>query len=225
MQSGVHSAFAVFCLTVLSVAVSGQSQHPLTNIPPAGDVQTSYVLPDHPSKQFPAGDQIPILVGFHNAAYRDFNVSYILGSINLPENNMFIQNFSYHAYFQSVPSGEEATFEYNFRPDKSLHPMELRVALTMFYGDAEGEMYASTFFNETIDIVEKPKLIDYEMLFMYVVLLGLAGAAGYAILSWVAGLAGGKKRQPKRAAGKATDESRKDDWLAGTPAAKIAKAK
>lgn len=81
------------------------------------------------------------------------------------------------AYFQLVPPREEATFEYTFRPDKSLHPMELRVALTMFYGDAEGQMYGSTFFNETIDIVEKPKFIDYEILWMYAVLLAIAGAA------------------------------------------------
>ena len=106
---------------------------------------------------------------------------------------MFIQNFSYYvhashlekslnsvsqAYFAMVPSKHEATFEYAFRPDKSLRPMELRVALTMFYGDSEGQLYGSTFFNETIDIVEKPALIDYEMVWMWIVMLALAGAAG-----------------------------------------------
>jgi len=73
---------------------------------------------------------------------------------------------------------EEAAFEYYFRPDKSLTPMELRVALTMFYMDFDGQMYGSTFFNETVDIIEQKRLIDYEMLWMYIVLLAIAGGIG-----------------------------------------------
>lgn len=76
-----------------------------------------------------------------------------------------------------VQSTEEATFPYAFRPDKNLIPMELRVALTVFYGNDEGDMFATTFFNESVDIIEKPKIIDYEILWMYVVLLSLAAAA------------------------------------------------
>ena len=43
---------------VLSAVTFAQENHPLTNIPNPGDVQTSYILPDHPSKQFPAGEQV-----------------------------------------------------------------------------------------------------------------------------------------------------------------------
>ena len=56
--------------------------------------------------------------------------------------------------------------------------MELRVALTMFYGDDQGQMYASTFFNETIDIIEKPSWIDYEAVWMYTVMIAIFGGAG-----------------------------------------------
>jgi len=87
------------------------SKHPLTDIPPPGDVQTSYFLPDHHDRQFPAGEevkispinltssisaQITVVAGIHNDASRPYNVSYIMGSLNLPQNNMYIQNFSHY---------------------------------------------------------------------------------------------------------------------------------
>eukprot|EP00210_Caulerpa_lentillifera_P002737 g2616.t1 len=214
MESFITTLFAFAIL--IGLVHGEQGQHPLTNIPPPGDVQTSYVLPEHPSKQFPAGDQIPILLGFHNSASRAYNLSYILGSINLPDNNMFVQNFSYQVYFTAIKPKEEATFAYSFRPDKSLRPMELRVALTAFYMDAEGQGYASTFFNETIDIIEKPKWIDYELLWMYCVMLAMALGVIYALVSWIIGLTTTKKRTKKPTA--KTDQSGSEDWLKGSGA-------
>jgi hypothetical protein len=51
------------------------------------------------------------------------------------------------------------------------------VALTVFYNTPAGS-FASTFFNETIDIVEVPPLIDVQGIFLLAALLALLAAAG-----------------------------------------------
>jgi hypothetical protein len=51
------------------------------------------------------------------------------------------------------------------------------VALTVFYHSNAGN-FSTTFFNETIDIIEVPPLVDIQGLFLLLALLGLAAAAG-----------------------------------------------
>lgn len=55
----------------------------------------------------------------------------------------------------------------------------LQVALTVFYA-AEGgaNYYANTFFNRTIDIVETPKWVDTELLFLWLLLLAAVSVGG-----------------------------------------------
>lgn len=54
------------------------------------------------------------------------------------------------------------------------------MALTAFYTAGEGSYHASTFFNKTIDIVEKPKWVDLQLIFLYLLLLGAVGGLGGA---------------------------------------------
>lgn len=54
------------------------------------------------------------------------------------------------------------------------------MALTVFYNTPSG-IYSSTFFNQTIDIVEVPSFIDIQGLFLLLPLLGLLAGAGAAI--------------------------------------------
>lgn len=49
----------------------------------------------------------------------------------------------------------------------------------MFYNTPSGT-YSSTFFNQTIDIVEVPSFIDIQGLFLLLPLLGLIAGAGVA---------------------------------------------
>lgn len=53
----------------------------------------------------------------------------------------------------------------------------VQVALTMFYNTPAGA-HASTFFNQTIDIVEVPPLVDVQAIFLLVALLALLAGAG-----------------------------------------------
>ncbi|GMH42838.1 hypothetical protein BSKO_10757 [Bryopsis sp. KO-2023] len=216
------AAFVVLALCGTAFAQKGISiNHPLTNLPKAGELSTVWVLPDHPSKEFPAGEYVPILVGVHNGGKTPYNVSFIMGSLNLPQEfSYYVQNFTLNHYWSVVKPEEEATFQYKFRPDKSLSPMELRVALTVFYQDDKGTPFSSTFFNETIDIVEVFKAVDYEAIMMLAVMIAIFAGAAYGILAWMGNLsvlkkvAGGGKKQGGKV------ETTDDDWLQGTPYAK-----
>lgn len=228
-----RSGFGVAALTVL-LALCGTAfaqrginiNHPLTNLPEAGELKTVWVLPDHPSKEFPAGEYVPILLGVHNEAKKAYNVSFIMGSLNLPQEfSYYVQNFTHHQYWSVVGPEEEATFQYKFRPDKSLSPMELRVALTVFYQDDKGTPFSTTFFNETIDIVEVFKAVDYEAIMMLVVMLAIFAGIVYGVLAWMGNLnvikkvAGGGKKKGGKA------ETTDDDWLKGTPYAQSSSKK
>jgi hypothetical protein len=68
--------------------------------------------------------------------------------------------------------------EYGFTPNPLLTPTEFTVALTLFYEDTKGEFFSTTFFNSTIDIVETPKLIDTDLIFMLLTLLAIFTAIG-----------------------------------------------
>ncbi len=52
-----------------------------------------------------------------------------------------------------------------------------QVALTAFYNTAT-QGFATTFFNQTITIVEQPRLIDLELIFLWLLLLSLLGGGG-----------------------------------------------
>jgi hypothetical protein len=54
-----------------------------------------------------------------------------------------------------------------------IHVCVVQVALRVFY-QSENTAFVTTFFNETITIVEKSVLIDSEQIFMWLIILGLA---------------------------------------------------
>lgn len=74
--------------------------------------------------------------------------------------------------------GEELSLEYKFLPDGRLEPRDFVVALTMFYSDSSNKWYSTTFFNQTIEIVEVKKLIDWELLFMFALFGAAIGGIG-----------------------------------------------
>lgn len=210
-------------LFVGASGVYGQQRppHPLSNLPPAGSLTTAYYLPDHPTKQFPAGDVIKVVVSAHNDGSSPYNVSMVMGSLNSPVDfSMHIQNFTQQFYFEMVKPGEELSVEYGFRPDAMLPaPREFAVALHLFYEDNKGNVFSNAFFNQTIEIVEKPKLFDHEMLFMGLTLAAIAAVLGYvAYLSFADKVGLGTKSKKKsstttKGAPAALDH---DDWVKGT---------
>jgi len=222
MQRLLAAALLLVALTAPALGQLGPPpKHPLTDLPPPGSVRTAFYFPEHGDDlQFPAGDEIKVVVGVHNDGPAAYNISAALGSLNSPSDfRIHLQNFSQQAYFASVAPGEEASLEYRFRPDALIPaPREFTVALTLLYADAAGKPHASTFFNRTVQIVEKAKLLDTQLLSVWAVLAALVGGVGYVAYGYLRTLAAFRpvKRRTARkadAAPKALDE---DEWVKGS---------
>ncbi len=84
-------------------------------------------------------------------------------------------------YLRDLPSGSELSFEYEFLPDARLEPRDFVVALTVVYHDNKGNYFSNTFFNNTIEIIEIKKMIDWELIFLFLILGALAAGAGEAM--------------------------------------------
>lgn len=81
-------------------------------------------------------------------------------------------------YMQMLEPGQELSLEYTMMPSKDLPARDFIMAITLFYSDKRFAMKSSTFFNATVEIVEVKKFIDTDLLFLYLLLLSIFGAAG-----------------------------------------------
>ncbi|CAD7699658.1 unnamed protein product [Ostreobium quekettii] len=171
--------------------------------------------------------QIPVLLGFRNEGGEAVNVSAIMGSLNSAADfRVHYQNFSMQPLGVTVPPNVELTMEYLFRPDPALPPMEFRVAITAFYSNVAGnEWHSSTFFNETIEIVDPEKLFDTEVLFMYATLICIFALIVFGIVRWAANLSIFKKAAATKKTKAVNTATGDDDWLKGTPASKVMKSR
>lgn len=80
-----------------------------------------------------------------------------------------------------MQAGDELSIEYRFTPDARLPTLgvdQFQVALTVLYHDAAGKYFANTFFNQTVTVVEIKKLIDWELVFLFLILGGLLAGGG-----------------------------------------------
>lgn len=221
----------LFCVSLCLMARQAVSQadvfvHPLTNMAPAHEeIETGVMLPDHPDKKLPLGEIVTVLCQVQNNADAPFNISAIMGSLNLVHDfNFHIQNFSFTPFGSVVRPGEEITLDYRIMLDPRLMPEEYTVAATVFYTDGKAQ-FSNTFFNETIesysmedgmDILSLAKLIFAMSLSVFVayvmwVICGPQGKDGKKLdefLNTVSGVAAGAASPVKKAA-----VSESDDWL------------
>lgn len=226
-------AFGVLAVARVATAQSAADVHFLTNMPPAGSVSTGFVFPTYPTKAFPAGKMADVVLGIRNEGSETYNISMIAGSLNSPVDfNVHLQNFTQLGYGQVIKPGEELSLEYKFLPDPRLEPRDFIVALTAFYVDSQGKWYSSTFFNETINIVEVKKIVDWELLFLILLFaIGISGIAYgvYAYTVSVGWVKSQKKRtRSRRPAGEAPpvmSAEDQQDWIKGTPYDNFAKNK
>jgi len=186
------------------------ASHPLTNMEAASDdVTTTYVLPGHEGSTFniAVGTQNAIIVGFVNGREADsegngFKIRAIMGSLNsVYDFNQYFQNFTAIEFQpqEVVDPGAEMTFEFNFNVDSSVDLQSSQLALTIFYED-ENEDFASTFFNETVQLFEASGQNFKETLGTYFFLIVIVGAIGYFGWEFVKGQMGIKASKPAAAA-------------------------
>ena len=140
-------------------------------------------FPDYPDRAFPGGERVTVLLGVRNTGNDDVNVTYIAGSLNVPNNFAFyVTNFTVSAYGDAiVKPRQEATFEYAFAIDPQFAGHALQLALTTFYDEA-GASYATTFFNATVPVLDPKVAFDRELAMIYLTLAGVAALALAAVM-------------------------------------------
>ncbi|MEW5307889.1 MAG: hypothetical protein WDW36_010258 [Sanguina aurantia] len=193
-------------------------QHPLTNMPPAGPgLTTGYFFPDHANKNFPAGELVKVVLGIHNEGPETYNITAVMGSINAPNDfKVYVQNLTRQMYMQMLEPGQELSLEYTMMPSKDLPARDFIMAITLFYSDKRFAMKSSTFFNSTVEVVEVKKFIDTDLLFLYLLLLSIFGAAGYFLLQYIQGLGFLKNVGKKSKRVETSQRDSDDEWLKGS---------
>lgn len=210
----------LLAVAALLAGVNAQTNELLNKLPPPGSLTTAVYFPEHTLKQFPAGDVITAVVSAHNDQSKAYNLTAVVASLNSPMDfSMYIQNFTHQVYFKELPGGQEMSLEYKFRIAPQVPTRDFFVAIHLIYEDiGGGGYYSNTVFNGTIEVVEKPKLIDTEGIFMYAMILATFGAIGYWAFCNASDKLGIKKTAKKTRKGSekaaAFDE---DEWVKGTP--------
>lgn len=209
---------ALALCAVLAVA-HVSAQHPLSNLPPPGLVTTGSFFPEHPTKQFVAGKEVKCVLGIHNDASEAYNITAILGSLNSPADfRLYVQNFTENVFHSDLPAGAETSVEYTFMPDPRLEPRDFVVALTVVYHDNKGSYFSNTFFNSTVEIVGEKKLVDWELIQLFVMLGGLAAGALYLAFTFAEpylGAIGIKSKRRSRKVDTSTPDDA-DEWVKGS---------
>jgi hypothetical protein len=125
---------------------------------------------------------------------------------------------SMQVYHQTVDAGKQLSIEYKFMPDPRLDNRDFTVALTVFYHDAAGKYFSNTFFNQTVSIVEVKKLIDWELIFLFVLLGGLAAVGIYFLSSFLAPYlqSMGVVKKGKKTKKTEANADNNEDWVKGT---------
>jgi hypothetical protein len=143
--------------------------HPLTDMAEASpDIETKVVIPNFNNNEMTVGKKLTAVVGIVNTGETPVVLHFIMGSVNSPfDFNYHIQNFSLTVINSTLEAGEERTLEYQFMPHPNLDPIELRVAMTVFYEEAGIRSFSTTFFNETVSFVEGSLEFDLKSLSKY----------------------------------------------------------
>nr|XP_057910949.1 translocon-associated protein subunit alpha-like [Doryrhamphus excisus] len=125
-------------------------------------------------EEFLANEIVRFLVGFTNKGSQDFNVQSLEASFRYPPDFQFyIQNFTALPLNTLVHPAAQASFEYSFIPAQPMAGRPFGLVILLNYLDAEGNMFQTAIYNQTVTITEREEGLDGETVFMYIFLTGL----------------------------------------------------
>ncbi|EFA77066.1 translocon-associated protein TRAP alpha subunit [Heterostelium album PN500] len=212
-------SFVIFAFAAVAIAEDVEVVTETVATGPS-DVSFSYIFPDYPNKEFPAGSVIEVLVGFSNNAEVAYNVSGIFASLNHPqEMKYYIQNYTRGEYGIAVQPGQHTTLAYRFVPDALLDPRQFGLLISMDYQN-ELQNFTQTFFNSTVLITEKPSTFDLEQFFLILFAVGIVGLVVFLVQGKLP-----KSKKPRSNKSTSSTSSSSvvssddtSDWLEGTSA-------
>ncbi|XP_070699008.1 translocon-associated protein subunit alpha-like [Pempheris klunzingeri] len=125
-------------------------------------------------EEFPANEIVRFLVGFTNKGSQDFTVQSLEASFRYPQDFQFyIQNFTALPLNTVVQPQAQASFEYSFIPAQPMAGRPFGLVILLSYLSAEGSVFQTAIYNQTVTIIEREEGLDGETIFMYVFLVGL----------------------------------------------------
>lgn len=181
------------------------------------EVESTYWFPDNPSLEFTPGKPAPCIIGLRNTGPDALDAA--VGNAHLAfahEPSTILYNFTMGFFFNKViPPGGETTVEYDIYFPHKLPPREFLLTVNAILNDKDKEPRSVQVLNETIKVVEPSKLIDFELLSLYVILAGILAFAGWSATE-LAKNKGWIKKTKKKAAAVSSKPGDKDEWLKGT---------
>ncbi|XP_061778546.1 translocon-associated protein subunit alpha-like isoform X2 [Nerophis ophidion] len=125
-------------------------------------------------EEFFANEIVKFLVGFTNKGGQEFNVQSLEASFRYPQDFQFyIQNFTALPLDTVVHPAAQATFEYSFIPAQPMAGRPFGLVILLNYLDAEGTVFQTAIYNQTVTITEREEGLDGETVFLYIFLAGL----------------------------------------------------
>jgi len=125
-------------------------------------------------------------------------VSIVGGSLVLDggDKPQVLRNLTAQRYSIEIPAGESETVNYSFSTE--MHPQDVRLQLVAVL-NSKNAFYTVSAYNETVSIVEAPtSIFDPQILFLYLVLLGVfAGTVYFIYNTWITTFFPQKKRGGK----------------------------
>ncbi|XP_061882521.1 translocon-associated protein subunit alpha-like [Entelurus aequoreus] len=125
-------------------------------------------------EEFFANEIVKFLVGLTNKGSQEFNVQSLEASFRYPQDFQFyIQNFTALPLDTVVHPAAQATFEYSFIPAQPMAGRPFGLVILLNYLDAEGTVFQTAIYNQTVTITEREEGLDGETVFLYIFLAGL----------------------------------------------------
>lgn len=111
--------------------------------------------------------------------------------------SQIVRNLTTVRYNVEIPAGQKESLSYTFVQD--LQPADLRLNIAAVVRDQKDHFYTIQAFNETVSIVEpETSLLDPQIIFLYLVLLGaFAGTSYFIYKTWIATLFPQRRRGGK----------------------------
>ncbi|EDQ86221.1 uncharacterized protein MONBRDRAFT_28449 [Monosiga brevicollis MX1] len=145
----------------------------LTNL-----VTTTTIFPSHVDKVFPAGSIVSAVVGVRNAASEPIIVNAMAASIRpLEDMTQSFQNLSLIFLADRIEPGEEASFNYKFRPSERFEPATFALVLDVGFTDAQDRQFVVQAHNTSVTITEAEDDGDLTGLLPFVSMAALAAFA------------------------------------------------
>lgn len=190
----------------------------------ARDVRTSALFPDHPTKEFPAGQPVEFLAGFANNGMYPYNIHVFYTVLYNPDDSRYlVQNFTQRSSLNiPVKPNEETSLVFRFTPYKELDPRPYKLLSMLQYSDGSRE-YINVLYNDTITITEPLPTLDFTTAVSYVTMFAMIGGMFYGIYYLIVTNTKFGKKWLKRRAKKhapAKVEGEVNEWLVGTKAHK-----